>query len=72
VLPVVRKVVAGREPSDLRALYTVVASVEMKEGVLMPGSQLLPAETTDDPLLTRPLPLPTARFLPSLAELVAK
>jgi hypothetical protein len=71
VLPVVRKVVAGSEPSDLREPYAVVASVETKDGVEIPESQLLPAEVTELPLETA-VPLLTARFLPSLAELVAK
>jgi hypothetical protein len=72
VLPVVRNVVAGSEPSDLRALYVVDASVETKDGVEMPESQLLPEDVTEEPLETAALPLPTARFLPSFAELVAK
>lgn len=72
VLPVVRNVVAGRVPLELRALYVVEASVDLKAGVLIPLSQLLPDEVTLEPLLTEPPPLLTARFLPSFAELVAK
>ncbi len=72
VLPVVRNVVDGRVPLDERALYVVDASVEMKDGVEMPESQLLPDEVTAEPLVTGPPLLLTARFLPSLAELVAK
>ena len=72
VEPVVRKVVAGRVPLELRALYVVDAFVEMKAGVAMPESQLLPDEVTDEPLLTEPPLLLTARFLPSLAAPVAK
>jgi hypothetical protein len=72
VEPVVRNVVAGRVPLELRALYVLLASVDLKPGVETPESQLLPDEETFEPLLTAPPPLPTARFLPSLAELVAK
>jgi hypothetical protein len=69
---VVRKVVTGSAPPDWRALYVVEASVERKAGVPMPESQLLPEDTTEDPLLTWPLPLLTARFLPRRAAPVAK
>src|SRR3954447_20199684 len=46
VLPVVRHVVSGSEPSDFRALYVVDTSVDLKAGVEMPESRLLPAEVT--------------------------
>lgn len=72
VLPVVRKVVAGSVPLDERALNVVEALVERKAGVAMPESQLLPDETTDEPLLTEPPLLLTARFLPRRAAPVAK
>jgi hypothetical protein len=71
VLPVVRKVVAGSVPLEERELYVVVAFVERNAGVETPESQLLPADVTEDPLETA-VPLLTARFLPSLAALVAK
>jgi hypothetical protein len=72
LLPVVRNVVAGNVPSEERELYVVDAFVDTKDGVEIPESQLLPDETTDEPLLTDPELLLTARFLPSLAAPVAK
>jgi hypothetical protein len=72
VEPVVRNVVAGSEPLDERAPYAVVASVDLKDGVEVPLSQLLAAETVAEPSLSRPPLLLTARFLASRALPVAK
>src|SRR5689334_24873302 len=72
VEPVVRNVVAGRVPLELRAFYVLLASVDLKPGVETPECQLLPDEETFERLLTAPPPLPTARFLPSWEDPVAK
>jgi hypothetical protein len=72
LLPVVRNVVAGNVPSAARELNVVDAFVDTKDGVEIPESQLLPDEVTDEPLLTDPELLLTARFLPSFAAPVAK
>ena len=70
--PVVRKVVAGREPSALRAPYALVASVDPKAGVPTPLSQLFAAETVWTLSLSGPPRSLTARLRASLARPVAK
>ena len=72
VEPVVRNVVAGSEPSGFRAPYALVASVDLKAGVLTPLSQLFAAETADGLSLSGPPLLPTARFRARRALPVAK
>jgi hypothetical protein len=47
--PVVRNVVDGSVPLDERVPYAVVASVDLKDGVETPLSQLLAAETVEEP-----------------------
>ncbi len=72
VEPVVRNTVAGREPSAPRGPCAPVASVEVKGGVATPLSQLLPAETVEEPSSARPPSSLTARFRRRRAVPVAK
>ncbi len=72
VEPVVRNVVAGRAPSARRAPCAPVASVDLKGGVAMPPSQVLPAETVEEPRFAAPPLSATARFPPRRAVPVAK